>query len=566
MTAGDRVTAAGGGPAPGEGQPAAGGPRGGTARQAGPNRVRQAAWLAGLAAAAVALFLCYLHQSRSVAIGSDGASNALQAWDMLHGNLLLHGWVLSDVSFYTTELPEYVIVEAVRGLAPDAVHVAGALTYTVLVLLAGLVAKGRATGWPGVIRFLIASGIMLAPEISFGTYTLLLSPDHVGTQVLLLLVWLVIDRAWGRWYVPAVAGLLLAWVQVADALALYIGVVPIVVICLLRAGRGLAGRDRAVRARLAGSRYDLVMAAAALASAGVSSLAVRLISNSGGYIVHPPSTKLGGWGPVPAHFAVAGRSILELFGANLTTAPPGPGMFFAAVHLAGVILAAGALGLAIVHIFRAGEPLVPGLAVAILVNLGAFIASTQAIDIPSSREIAGVLPFGAVLAGRLLTGPLARARRPVRLALGPLGAACLICYAAALGYGAAQAPVPAQNSDLVSFLAAHGLRSGLSGYWQANSETLDTGGRIVIRSVTLNARDRVTKNNWETKTSWYDPRTTAANFVVTVSRPASQAWELAPFEARDTFGVPARTYQFGRYTVMVWNTNLLARLAASTGP
>ena len=42
-------------------------------------------------------------------VNADGASNALQAWDMLHGNLLLHGWWLSDVSFYTTELPQYTL-------------------------------------------------------------------------------------------------------------------------------------------------------------------------------------------------------------------------------------------------------------------------------------------------------------------------------------------------------------------------------------------------------------------------------------------------------------------------
>ena len=29
---------------------------------------------------------------------------------MLHGNLMRSGWTLSDVSFYTTELPEYVLV------------------------------------------------------------------------------------------------------------------------------------------------------------------------------------------------------------------------------------------------------------------------------------------------------------------------------------------------------------------------------------------------------------------------------------------------------------------------
>jgi len=53
-----------------------------------------------------------------VPVNSDGASNALQAWAMLHGNPLLRGWQLSDVSFYTTELPQYAALEAIRGLGP----------------------------------------------------------------------------------------------------------------------------------------------------------------------------------------------------------------------------------------------------------------------------------------------------------------------------------------------------------------------------------------------------------------------------------------------------------------
>src|ERR1700730_18111426 len=81
----------------------------------------------------------------TVAVNSDGAGNALQAWDMLHGNLLLHGWTLSDVSFYTTELPEYMLVELAIGLSANVVHVAAAATYTLVVVLAALLAKGSAT-------------------------------------------------------------------------------------------------------------------------------------------------------------------------------------------------------------------------------------------------------------------------------------------------------------------------------------------------------------------------------------------------------------------------------------
>ena len=121
---------------------------------AGPAR-RAATACAWLAAGAF-LYGCYLHISRTVPVDSDGAANALQAWDMLHGNLLLRGWRLSDVSFYTTELPEYMLIELARGLQPDVVHVAGAITFTLLVLLAAMLAKGRRRGREGAVRMGIA--------------------------------------------------------------------------------------------------------------------------------------------------------------------------------------------------------------------------------------------------------------------------------------------------------------------------------------------------------------------------------------------------------------------------
>jgi len=49
---------------------------------------------AGWAAAAAVLFFCYLRISRTMAIESDGGADALQAWAILHGNVLLHGWHL----------------------------------------------------------------------------------------------------------------------------------------------------------------------------------------------------------------------------------------------------------------------------------------------------------------------------------------------------------------------------------------------------------------------------------------------------------------------------------------
>ena len=254
------------------------------------------AWVAPYVVAGVTLFFCYRRLSETQPVTSDGAANALQAWDMLHGNLLLRGWTVSDVSFYTTELPEYMGVELIRGLGPDVVHVAAAFTYTLLVLLAGLLAKGRAKGREALVRVLIASGIMIAPQLSPGTSLLLLSPDHTGTQVPLLVTWLVLDRAPRRWYVPLIIAVMLTWVQIGDRITLIVAVVPLALVCALRMCRGLVRREP-----LTSRWYEVSLAVAAVASVGAAWLAVRVIDRLSGYAVSPLpialATPFSSWSP-----------------------------------------------------------------------------------------------------------------------------------------------------------------------------------------------------------------------------------------------------------------------------
>src|SRR5205085_10813366 len=110
----------------------------------------------GAVLAAVGLFLAYLRMARAFPINGDGASNALQAWDLFHGNPLLRGWTLSDVSFYPTELVQFGIVQWFTGVTADQVHVTAAITYTMIIFLAAVLAKGRATGLESWLRVGVA--------------------------------------------------------------------------------------------------------------------------------------------------------------------------------------------------------------------------------------------------------------------------------------------------------------------------------------------------------------------------------------------------------------------------
>jgi hypothetical protein len=524
---------------------------------------RRRAEYAGLAVLAFAvLFFCYLRQSQSVPVSSDGSGNILQAWDMLHGNLLLRHWYVSDVSFFTTELVQYALIEALLahwlGLGAWVVHVGAAMTYTLLVLLAALLARGRvqgADGGKGLARALLAAGIMMAPQLS-ATSIVLLSPDHTGTAVPILVAWLLIDRypqARPRWLIPLAVCAILAWTMVADSVVLITCIAPLVLVAGVRSFADLlrGGADRATR------WYEPSLAVAAVIAAGLGTLAPRVIRTLGGFHEWRIGTKTAPVGNWPHGASVMAKGFLELFGANVFDAKPTIALVFAVFHLAGAVLVLCGLGLALRRLLPPGEFIVAVLAVAVLINLGAYMVSTHTHDVLGAREMAEVLPFGAALAGRILGERTLAALRARPRMLMPALAVVLAGYLGGLAYGAAQTPAPPVNEPLVAWLTGHGFRDGLAGYWEANSTTVASGDRVLVSGVTRTADGDLTPYQWETNDLNYDPSLHYANFLVAGG---PDPLHDAQASAVRTFGPPQRVYHFDGYTVLTWDTNLLDKL------
>jgi hypothetical protein len=505
-----------------------------------------AAWTLG----ALIAFALYLRLAGTWPTDSDGASNALQAWEMLHGNLLLRGWALSDVSFYTTELPQYMLVELVRGLNQGDVHVAAAMTYTLVVLLAALLAKGTSTGREALVRAGIAAGIMIAPQLGSGVNVLMSSPDHVGTTVPVMVVWLILDRARPRWYIPVIAAALLAWAQVADPLVLYIGIVPLIGVCAIRIYHAVL----VDREPLAAQSYELALAAAAVVALAAAAVTLHAIHAGGGFSVRSAPTNLIPYSDLlPRNLAITAEGLLLLGGADFVGLRLTASTVVTILHLVGVFLAAWGTWLAARHFLRDRDLVSQILVTAIVLNLAAYVISTKPHVITGTREIAAVLPYSAALAGRLLGVRLMNAKLvPFLIAV---GAVCLF----GLVHEISRPPVPAQNQRLESWLAARHLRNGLSGYWQSNIVTLTSGGRVRIREVAPHGTG-LAPAHYESKADWYNPAHNAASFVVLSPGTRGFPGFTDTQGVLNTFGTPAHTYQVGPYRVLVWNRNLLSQL------
>jgi hypothetical protein len=517
-------------------------------------RSRTVAWASGrtgllLTAATVGsgalLLLVYERLSATAAITADSANAVLQGRAIAGGNVLLSGWTLSGASFYATDLPFNILFAAIRGLSPAVAHDVGAAIYALLVVAACLLARGRERGARAVGRVAVTLVLLVAPAPGVAVQLLLLGPFHVGTTLVLLLGLLALDAAGDRLWGAAVLGVVLALALVSDALALYVGVIPIVLVSILRLSRS---RGR--------SGSDLALVAAALLAIPASLLLGFAFQQLGGFALVPRQGAFAQIDDMSRNVSLTIEGVLLLFGANFFGQPLASlDTLSALVHLAGLALVLVTCQGVLAAWRRGQEPdrVTQALVVAIVCDLAAYLFSNQAIDVMTSRYLVPFLAFGAVLAGRagadrLWTG---RLRRPAAV----VAAAYLV-----LGGLSLRTPLaPAPEGQLEAFLEQHDLTYGVAGYWQASTVTVESGGRVRVRALDLGTTPKPSAYLWEAEGSWYDPAHPGndARFVLRDTWDTRSADRTAVEAA---FGPPSQVYRVGRYEVLVWDRNLLEEL------
>jgi hypothetical protein len=489
------------------------------------------AWAAG----AAALFAVYLRIKLSGAPSSDPANNALQAWDMLHGHLLLHGWLLGDVTFYTFELPLMALAELFFGLHNIAVHVTVALTYLIVTACAVAIAVRGSTGAARVVRAGAVVAVLAAPVLIGSDIWITLGfPDHTGTTVFLLVACLLIGRRPVTWFSAPLLCLILVAGQISDVTVRYVAVPAVIVVSAYQvlARRTIRGGDAA----------NLVAAAAAFP---LATELRELMRHFGGYLMDSPQTALAPFSRWGQNAAYTWHSIRMLFG---TLAASGAGPVGVAAIFGWACLAVAAAGvLRVLWRWRRARRAEQLLLVAIVANIVVYLVST--LPTPGSpHDIVAVLPAGAILGARAVVPARIAGRVTARTAT------CVAVVAALLPLSlqaAARPPQVPPVTALTAWLEAHGLHYGIGGYWDSSVVTLQSGGRVLVRAVT-DQDGQIVPDPWETNLLWYDPARHYANFAIfEVSGNSLGQGDIS------YFGPAVSITRVGAWDVLVYHTNVL---------
>src|SRR6201997_4855639 len=260
-----------------------------------------AAWVAG----GLVLFAFFLRISLSGRVNSDGANSALQAWDLVHGHLMLHGWLIGDATFYAFELPLNGIVQLLSGVGNLAAHIGSALTYLVVTACAVALALTSSRGPARAVRCAVVVAVLAAPLLAGPPILALLEePDHIGTSLFLLLSFLLIDRVPGRPFTAPLVCLILCAGQLSDLTVRYVAVPAVVLVCGYRVLAGPKLRSG-----------DTALVVAAVVSVPLETALRAAMVHFGAFVMVPPRTRLSPPRLWPQHASLTWLDVRILFGS-----------------------------------------------------------------------------------------------------------------------------------------------------------------------------------------------------------------------------------------------------------
>lgn len=506
--------------------------------------------MAGMSVVLVGLaglvLVVYVTSTRLYGGSSDMATTVLQGQALDHGNVLLHGWILTRESYWTTETLVFALAVAIEGLRPSLLDVGPAAVVVITVVVGALVARHGRRGVAGVAGAAVVVTLLAlsAPPGAASVYT-----PHVATALLALVAFAGLSRGRVDWRWAAAVAVLVAGV-LGDLLIVAYGIVPVFV-----AGIVTMLTERAWRPGVA--------AVSASVAGAVLGLSASWVARATGGFTLGPGVRFA-----PAHQVLQNLGHLSTYGAGLLGftgffGSRGVPTALEGLRFVGGLIVAGCTVVAVTEVVRAvrrgrrGTPasaveaesrwLDSVLVVAVVGPVVTFVVlATPGVN--GARYLVASFVFAAVLTGRIVArGSEQLGAGTARRALYLGGVAVSLGFIVGLGDTLGLPVAPQSTKALAMFLEAHHLRNGVGGYWAASITTVESSGAVTVRPVWAERGGTLGREMYQSSASWY----ASQHFQFLV-------YGMPPYDGVDaisatrTWGRPAHTYVLGSYRVLVW--------------
>jgi hypothetical protein len=470
---------------------------------------------------------------------SDFASIILEAESFLYGNLFLSGWTLTNISFYTTDLPFYVLGMLIEGFTPKLMHHVPAAQYSFMVIASlWLVQKNkvRLDNWKGSLIIFI----ILALPSDFMMLNSLMGPMHMGTLVYLLLAFIFIDkieesmRPKARMYLFS---LFMSLACIGDTLALFIGVLPVCIISLLE-----------VIIRNKSKKIHLPIICLSLFCVVISKAFDLFISSVGGYSIVYKEMRFANFQDIDRNLSLTVEGLIKLYGSDFFGQPLNFSTFSILLHFLILLYTTYILFSQIVSLIKKDtktDYVSQILAVSSVILLIAYTFSDLALNIYTSRYLVPIVIFGSIILGRSVQ----KNTKALKYVLPFLGIVFLCFFVS--HYPNTQPVTP--QKELQNFLTQQNLKNGYASFWNSNIITVESEGTVKVRAIEIHDR-KLTPVRWFSNDEWFKH---PANFII-VQNSVDTSVNVETLTV--LLGQPAHIHAFGDYTVFVWSEDISKKL------
>ena len=279
------------------------------------------------------LFAFYLAVGLAVPYTSDHASIFLEAKSIIDTNFLLKGWALSTVSYFTTEIPFYILGILIFGNSEKVIYLVSAANYALLVLLIISYCSVTPEGRIVPARVIISTVFSLFIAYLVSTWGFL-SPNHaVGfTYCLCSLYFMRAGNPSASNKGLLLSGIFLLLAFTGDTFTVYTWGIPVCIVLFFRS----FGREN--------RRTCIKLLIVTLASIAVSQGLLHLITAGGGFTVPGLLIKYVDYRNLPENVTLFFVGLFDLFSVNFfgkTVLSVASGLN--QIHLLGLIVFVAAL-------------------------------------------------------------------------------------------------------------------------------------------------------------------------------------------------------------------------------
>jgi len=502
--------------------------------------------LGGIIYISIVIFYC-----RKIGIDSDKANHLLQANDILHGNFFLKDWNLTGVSFLTTDLLYYEVVDFFFGVNYKAIYITRSLMISSIFFLGIFLVRYKKIEYRRY-RCILYIVLCAIPYLFVVTNLSV----HAGAVFLSLLNYLIVCKILDqndrknmllRYLLLVIIGIL---GTMGDILMVIESIIPIIILSLFRVIVDGSSKKSTYICICITEIISMIL--------GFAFDALYFFigkANKNSYIGDRKFTYVSEWGDRLDSFIsdllslsyadFYGNTINDIF--NLIK-----GISFVLVLIATVFVLKVIIGLMKKNAKHIDE-------MSILLVLGMLMSFVCYVftQMSQPRYIA-IIPIAAViLLIRNIEWLCEKAEyKKVLLSL-VMFMAIIICIGKIRDMILTEYSDSNNNIyDLITFLEEHNLHNGYASFWNSSNITVLSGEKINIRHIQKKG-NKYEMFCWFNKNQWYEENT---NFVLinnsASDRGNSDKYGVSEEQVIEFFGNPTDCYEVAGYIILVYDKNI----------